>query len=54
MKRPETPRYVVRVRGGRGQRYKVVDTQTGEVVRASTARFGAENQADALNRKAVA
>ena len=45
------PRYVVSTRPGRGGRFKVVDTATGEIVRASTTRAGAENQAAALNAK---
>ena len=44
-------RFVVRVRGGKGQRFSVVDTTTGKEVRGSTARGGAENQAAALNKK---
>lgn len=48
-------RFVVRDRGGRGpNRFRVVDTATGEVVRASTTRGGAENMAEALNKRAAA
>lgn len=42
-------RFVVRDRGGRGARFRVIDSETGETVRVSTARAGAQNQADALN-----
>jgi hypothetical protein len=45
------PRYVVRVRGGHGQAYRVIDRETGESVRSSTTRQGAENQADAMNAR---